>query len=104
MIRDTLLNGISDFQICGDILGTTDIPSTAVNDVIALVESKETARNAIPAFNVSPVSVFTRQKITTISKNCRLSSINSFPANPSKQSTCPICKKQLHLYREGPRG
>ena len=104
MIRDTLLNGISDFDIRREILRTTDILTAAVNDVIALVENKKMARNAIPAHDVSVVSAFRRQKATTISENCRSSSRNSFPANPSKHSPCPICKKQFHLYKEGPRG
>ena len=103
MIRDTLFNGISDFDIRREILVTTDILATAVNDVIALVESKEMARNAIPAPNVSVASAFRRQKATTIGKNCPASSHNSSPAIPSKQSPCPIGKKQFHLYRKGPR-
>ena len=104
MIRDTLLNGISDFDKRREILGTTDILTTAVNDVIALVESKEMAHDAIPAHDVSVVSVFMRQKATTLSKSCRSSSRNPSPANPSKQFSCSICKKQFHLYKEGPRG
>ena len=69
MIRDTLLNGIFDFDIRREILGTADILTTAVNDVIALVESKEMARNAIRAPNVSVASAFRPQKaITIISK------------------------------------
>ena len=86
MIRDTLLNGISDFDIRREILGTTDILTMAVNNVIALVESIEMARNAIPAPNVSVASPFRRQKATVFRKNCCSSSRNSSPANPSKQS------------------
>ena len=37
MIWYTLLNGISDFDIRREVLGTTDIVSTTVNDVIAEV-------------------------------------------------------------------
>ena len=32
-IRDTLLNGISDFDICREILGTTDILTTTVTTI-----------------------------------------------------------------------
>ena len=39
MNRDTLFNGISDFVIRKKILETTDILTSAVNDVIALVKS-----------------------------------------------------------------
>ena len=69
MIRDTLLNGISDFDIRREILGNRDIFTTTVNDIIALVESKEMARNAIPTPGVSVASVFRRQKTIIISKN-----------------------------------
>ena len=104
MIRDTLLNGFSDFDIRREILGTTDILTTAVNDVIALVESNEMARNATPAPDESVASAFRRQKVTIISKNCRSSSRNFSPANPLKQSPCRICKKQFHLFKESPLG
>ena len=96
VIRDTLLNGISDSDIRREIVRITGILTTAVNDVIALVE--------IPAHDVSIVFVYRRQKATTIGKNCRSSSRNPSPANQSKQSPCPICKKQFYLYKEGPRG
>ena len=95
MIRDTLLNGISDFDIRREILGSIGILTTAVNIVIVLVEIKEMARNAIPAPNVSVASAFRFQKAIIISKNCCSSSRNSFPANPLKQSPYPICKKQF---------
>ena len=94
MIRDTLLNGISDFDIRREILGTTDIPATVVNDVIVLVESKEMAQNAILTPDVSVASAFKHQKAIIISKNCRSFSRNSSPY--------PICKKRFHLYKEGP--
>ena len=104
MVRDTLLNGISDFDIRREILETTEILTTAVNNVIALVDSKEMARNAIPTPDVSAASAFRLLKATIICKNCRSSSRNSSAANPSKLSPCPICEKQFHLHTEGPRG
>ena len=48
VIRDVLLNGTSDPDIRREVLGTTNILQTPVNDVIALVENKEMARNALP--------------------------------------------------------
>ena len=48
MIRDTLLNGIADDEIRQEILGSADVLTCAVNEIIALVESKEMARNAAP--------------------------------------------------------
>ena len=60
------------------------------------------AQNAIPAPNVSVTSTFRRQKATIIRKNYCSFLRNSSSANPSKQSHCPICKKQFRLYRKGP--
>ena len=48
MIRDTLLNGIADDEIRREILGSADVLTRAVNEIVALVESKEMARNAVP--------------------------------------------------------
>ena len=107
MIRDTLLNGISDSDICREVLGTADILTMAINDVIALVESKEMARNAMPTPDVSAVSAFRRQLATPPNEDCRPSS-SRHPSlvmtSPSKRSPCPICKQPFPVYREGPRG
>ena len=49
MIRDTLLNGIADDEICREILGGADMLTRAVNEIVALVEAKEMARKAVPS-------------------------------------------------------
>ena len=56
MIRDTLLNGIADDEIRREILGSADLLTRAVNEIVALVESKEMARNAVPPTEVTSVS------------------------------------------------
>ncbi len=61
-IRDVLLSGISDLDIRREVLGTTNVLQTPVNDVIALVESKEMARNALPLSSLSAVSSFRHQQ------------------------------------------
>lgn len=43
-------------------MGTAEILQKPVNEVIALVENKEMARNALPPPNLSAVSSFQRQK------------------------------------------
>ena len=48
MIRDTLLNGIADDEIRREILGGADMLTRAVNEIVALVEGKVMARNALP--------------------------------------------------------
>jgi len=61
VIRDVLLCGMSDLDIRREMLGTEDILEISVNDVIALVENKEIARNAFPLSAVSAASSFKRQ-------------------------------------------
>ena len=48
MIRDTLLNGIADDEIRREILGGRRLLTRALNEIVALVEAKEMARNAVP--------------------------------------------------------
>ena len=85
MIRDVLLQGISDLDIRREVLGRSDSLDTMVNNDIALVESKEMARNALPSANLSSVSSFKQQQ--------------SCPPIPSnKQATCPDCKVIPDVY------
>ena len=60
MICDTLLNGIADDEIHREILGCADVLKRAVNEIVALVESKEMARNAVPPTQVTSVSAIQR--------------------------------------------
>ena len=48
MICDTLLNGIADDEIRRETLGSVDVLTRTVNEIVALVESKEMAPNAVP--------------------------------------------------------
>ena len=99
-IRDVLLNGLSDPDIRREVLGTKDVLKTPVNDVIALVENKEMARNALPSSTLSAVSSFKRQQdppkeppTTTPSR-----------VDQAKQATCPDCKSLFKIFTEGTRG
>ena len=66
VIRDTLLNGIADSEIQREALGFKDIITTPINDVIALTESKEMARNAVPTpADISAASAL-RQRVATL--------------------------------------
>ena len=47
MSRDVLFNGISDSDIRREVLGTAKLLKSPVNDVIALVENKDMARNDV---------------------------------------------------------
>jgi len=60
-IRDVIVNGLYDNDIRREVLGVVDILQKPVNEVIALVENKEMARNAMPSSSLSAVSSFRRQ-------------------------------------------
>ena len=56
MIGDTLLNGIADDEIQREILGSADVLTRAVNEIVALLKSKEMARYAFPPDRFRPSS------------------------------------------------
>ncbi|XP_048578380.1 uncharacterized protein LOC125560619 [Nematostella vectensis] len=100
IIRDVLLNGINNPDIRREVLGTKNILKTPVNDVIALVEGKEMARNALPSSSLSAILPFRRQQ--------KPPSDNP-PAAPSqpdraRQAACPDCRALFHVFSEGTRG
>ena len=47
VIKDVLLNGLADGDIKRDILGLNELDTLTVEDLVARIESKETARNAL---------------------------------------------------------
>ena len=87
--------------------GTADIFSTAINNVIAMVENKEMARNVIPSADVSAMSELKRVKNFAPGKDHHTSARKQFTSAPPDHSTrlpCPGCKKLFSLCREGLRG
>ncbi|XP_048589654.1 uncharacterized protein LOC125573262 [Nematostella vectensis] len=98
IIRDVLLNGIYDSDIRRETLGITDILTNPINDVIASVESKEMARNALPSSTLSAMSSFQRNKNTPPSDQ------SPSAAEKSRQASCPDCKVSFHVFSEGSRG
>ena len=100
VIRDVLLNGIPDQDIRREVLGTPNILTTPVNDVIALVESKEMARNALPSPTLSAVSSFRRQQ------NPPTGAPAASPSHTdqAKQAPCPDCRNPFNTFTKGARG
>ena len=76
-----------DTDIRRDILYTQCILDESINDVIALAESKEMARNALPASNTSVSSYRCQNKLP----------------DKDKTTPCPDCKK-FFLYTENAKG
>ena len=99
VIVDVLLSGISDPDIKRDVLGSDSVLTKPVNDVIALVETKEMARNALPSASLSAVSSFRRQT--------RAASSSSGPdprPDRTQRAPCPECGKPYALFSESIRG
>ena len=84
--------GYRDPDIRREVLGTRNILQTPVNDVIALVENKEMARNA--------VSSFKRQQVPP--KEPPLASLSR--VDQTKQAACPDCQRLFTIFTEGTRG
>ena len=104
MIRDTLLRGIADDEIRREILGRADVLTRAVNEIVALVESKEMACNAVPPAEVTSVSAV--QRLHDADHRARRNATpgresNNLPAR-SKQLRCPLYQQLYQLYKKGP--
>ena len=66
-------------------------------DVIALVESKEVARNALPSPTLSAMSSLQRSRKNTPSTIPQV-------ADKTKEALCPDCGDSFKLFTEGSRG
>ena len=95
VIRDVLLSGIADPDIRREVLGTLDILTKAVNDVIALVENKEMGRNALPSSTMSAVSSFRRRNETLAAATTTTTPPQS---DREKRVPCPDCKQPFNLF------
>ncbi|XP_048576277.1 uncharacterized protein LOC125557593 [Nematostella vectensis] len=100
VIRDVIINGLYDNEIRREVLGIDGILEKPINQVIAVVESKEMARNALPpSHSLSAVSSFQRQKT-----NPPHPAPSPPQADQAKEATCPGCQKTFKLFTEGARG
>ena len=106
MILDTLLNGIADDEIRREILGSADVLTRAVNEIVVLVESKETACETVPPTEV--ISVSAAQRLHDADHRACRTAIPRRESNNlharSKQSRCPLCQRLYQLYKKGSRG
>ena len=99
MIRDVILNGLYDTDIRKEVLGIAEILEKPINEFIALVETKEMARNALPSPTLSAVSSFQRLK-----KSPPAYASVPPPADRAKEATCPGCHATYKIFTEGARG
>ena len=74
IICDVILNGLYDTNIRREVLGIAGILEKPMNEVIALVETKEMARNALPPLTISCLFLREAKEITTKPRPNSLSS------------------------------
>ena len=103
IMRDVLLAGIYDADIRRELYGIDGILAQPINDVIALVEKKEMARDAHSAASSSSMSSMKlqRKKTQTSADAGQQRTTKATEVERSKQGNCPHCKKDYALYREG---
>ena len=111
VIRDVLLNGIADIDIRRDALATEDIHRKSVNELIAFIESRETARNANPSSSILGLSSYRRSTksaaATSFSTKPQIQEKRHFMPSASDRARtafCPDCGMTFHLFTELRRG
>ena len=62
MIRHVILNGLYDDEIRRDIFGQHNLDTMDVNDLIMMIESRETARDATSSSSANAISQFKRRQ------------------------------------------
>ena len=108
-IRDVLLAGVADMDIRREVLGSQDIQAKEVNDVVAFVENKEMARNALPnPSTLSAVSTFKRNmsapKPQVPAPRTQTAAQPPPPANKNQTAPCPDCNNLYCLWTENSFG
>jgi len=107
MVRDILLNGIADNDICIEALSADGMQERAVNEVIAFVESREIAQNANPtSAALSTLSAYKRtgKHNTNASRNSSAQRSNYTSSEREKTAKCSDCDKTFHLFTKKMRG
>lgn len=101
---DVLTSGIADDEIRREVLGHPHLPTMSVNDVVALVESKEIARAQSSSTGSSTISAISSSSYRRNNQHQTRMSASSPSVDRTKQAACPYCSKQYSLFSEGSRG
>ena len=105
-IRDVLLAIIADLNIRREALSVKGMQLKSVNEVIAFVEGKEMARNALTSSN-SAISSFKRTStrksdMDIVQKDKRHEALPPPPppVDRTKQAPCPDCGRKFFVFTE----
>ena len=105
VIRDVLLNGISDMDIRREALSTDGMQTKPITEIIGFIETRETARNANPSSNVSALSEYRKSNRDTNSKRQpRNTAFTPSIFDQSLTAKCPDCNNPFNLYTKKARG
>ena len=91
MIRHVILNGIYDDEIKRDIFGSERIDIMELNELIALIESKETARDATNDMSTNSLSQYKKRYKPPPPPQ-------QPPVDVSKKGKCSSCPNTYLLY------
>ena len=106
IIKDVLMAGIADSDIRNETLGSDQLVGKSVNDVVAIVERREMARNSYPVPSLSAISSFKKSKIPSppspapAAQPSPKNHIEPTTADRNKTASCPTCRKTFRLYEE----
>ncbi|MBY0580464.1 MAG: hypothetical protein K2P53_02095, partial [Rickettsiales bacterium] len=95
IIRDIVVAGISDIDIRKDVLGWVSLDTALITDIIAFIEGKEMARNALGCSS-------TTASVSTFRKQNKSNTHGSKETNVTAK--CPDCSKSYSLFTESSRG
>ncbi|XP_065641175.1 uncharacterized protein LOC136073504 [Hydra vulgaris] len=95
IIRDIVVAGLSDTDIRKDVLGWVSLDTASVTDIIAFIEGKEMARNALGCSS-------TTASVSTFRKQNKSNTQSSKGTNITAK--CPDCSESYSLFTETSRG
>ena len=103
IIKDVLIAGIYDMDIRREILSMDKILQKSTNDIISLVEAKETARNALPPI-AAGMSTFKKSQRSTPNQPRQQQQTPGNPPLATITAPCPTCGTTYSLFTEGKSG
>ena len=89
VIKDVILNGLSDKDIKKEVLGMQDIDTLSISDTINRIETKETARNALTTgTKAAAISTMKREASRSATEQKKL----------SMKIKCADCETQINAF------
>ena len=105
VVKDTLISGIADAEIRKDVLGWSSLDEKTDKEIVAFVEEKEIARNALLGSTNAATSGY-RKRVSQKPVEEKGKRIEQ-PKNDSEEKRklalkgkCPTCKADYNLYNK----